>query len=274
MHTINGGATWTLQSSGATNRLRGISCTDANTCTAVGEHGTILRTTNGGASWTAQSSGTTDDLAGVSCTDANTCTAVGGAADATSRYGTRATILRTTSGGATWTPQAPSGDPNDPVPELFGVSFTDANTGTAVGVYSAMLRTYDGGAYWNDVGLNTMPSVWSVSMTDLETGMAVTDRNILRANPLGTPWTPVFGEGAFGISCTDAITCTAVGQSAQADLGVVGGKILRTTNGGANWTHQLGPSGFSLFAVSCTNADTCTAVGVSGTILRTNTGGR
>ena len=111
-------------------------------------------------------------------------------------------------------------------------------------------------------------------MTDVETGMAATDRNILRATPPGTPWTPVFGEGAFGISCTDDNTCTAVGQSVQADLGVVGGKILRTTDRGASWTHQPSPSEFTLFAVSCTNADTCTAVGVSGTILRTNTGGR
>jgi photosystem II stability/assembly factor-like uncharacterized protein len=265
VHTINGGATWTLQSSGITNRLRAISCTDANTCTAVGEHGTILRTTNGGTTWPPQSSGTTDGLAGVSCTDANTCTAVGGAADATSFYGTRATILRTTNGGATWTPQAPSGDPNDQVPELFGVSCIDANTCTAVGAYSAILRTYDGGAYWSDEGLNTMPSVWSVSMTDVETGMAATDRNILRANPPGTPWTPVFGEGAFGISCTDANTCTAVGSYDT---------ILHTTNGGVNWTHEPIPSSYLLFAVSCTDADTCTAVGQSGTILRTNTGGR
>jgi photosystem II stability/assembly factor-like uncharacterized protein len=110
-------------------------------------------------------------------------------------------------------------------------------------------------------------------MTDVETGMAATDRNILRANPPGTPWTPVFGEGAFGISCTDANTCTAVGQSVQVDGGVVG-NILRTTNGGATWTHQPSPSVFTLFAVSCTDVDTCAAVGQNGTILRTNTGGR
>ena len=106
-------------------------------------------------------------------------------------------------------------------------------------------------------------------MTDVEAGMAATDRNILRASPLGTPWTPVFGEGALSISCTDANTCTAVGF----DL-TVGTKILRTADGGVTWAHQPNPAAARLFGVSCTDANTCTAVGEGGTILRTNTGGQ
>ena len=54
-----------------------VSFTDANTGTAVGGYGTILRTTNGGTTWTSQTSGTTNHLLGVSFTDANTGTAVG-----------------------------------------------------------------------------------------------------------------------------------------------------------------------------------------------------
>jgi hypothetical protein len=65
------------------------SFTDANTGTAVGQGGTILRTTDGGASWVAQESGTMEYLQGVLFTDANTGTVVGSAG----------TILRTTNGG-------------------------------------------------------------------------------------------------------------------------------------------------------------------------------
>lgn len=61
----------------AGNSLRAVDFTDANTGTAVGDHGTVLHTTNGGATWTSQSSGTANDLRGVSFTDANTGTAVG-----------------------------------------------------------------------------------------------------------------------------------------------------------------------------------------------------
>ncbi|MFH2004381.1 MAG: T9SS type A sorting domain-containing protein, partial [Bacteroidota bacterium] len=88
----DGGALWTSQTSGTTNSLLSVSFTDANTGTAVGYAGTILRTTNGGALWTSQTSGTTNELMGVSFTDANTGTAVGG-------WGT---ILRTTTGGVVW----------------------------------------------------------------------------------------------------------------------------------------------------------------------------
>jgi photosynthesis system II assembly factor YCF48-like protein len=58
--TTDGGATWTQQTSGTTETLRGVSFVDANTGTAVGAVGTILRTTDGGATWTSQASGTTN----------------------------------------------------------------------------------------------------------------------------------------------------------------------------------------------------------------------
>ena len=51
--------------------------TGANTGTAVGDFGTIVRTTNGGATWVAQNSGTRNLLRGVSFSDATTGTAVG-----------------------------------------------------------------------------------------------------------------------------------------------------------------------------------------------------
>ncbi len=57
------------------NTLRAIAAVDANTGTAVGLYGTILRTTDGGATWTRQSSGTASNLYSVSFTNANTGTA-------------------------------------------------------------------------------------------------------------------------------------------------------------------------------------------------------
>jgi hypothetical protein len=52
------------------NPLIAVSFVDANTGTAVGEYGTILRTTDGGATWTLQTSGTTTiGLLGVSFVD-------------------------------------------------------------------------------------------------------------------------------------------------------------------------------------------------------------
>jgi photosystem II stability/assembly factor-like uncharacterized protein len=160
LRTINGGTSWTAQSSGTTNSLRGVSFTDANNGTAVGVSGTILRTTNGGTSWTPQLSGTTISLNGVSFTDANTGTVVGGlgtfvggtrwrahsSGTTDSRSGITINdhnIFRTTNGGTNWTAQS-SGTAN----WLYSVSFTDANTGTAVGDAGTILHTSNGGVVW------------------------------------------------------------------------------------------------------------------------------
>ena len=81
-------------------RFIGISFTDANNGTTVGEDGTILRTTDGGLNWITQSSGTNNLLNGVSLTDANNGTVVG--YDYDNQLGT---ILRTTDGGQNWITQ-------------------------------------------------------------------------------------------------------------------------------------------------------------------------
>ena len=88
---------WQSQNPSPTgNTLYGVFFIDANTGTAVGSSGTILRTTNGGASWTRQSSEMEWSIHSVSFTDANTGTAVGDLG----------TILRTTNGGASWKNQS------------------------------------------------------------------------------------------------------------------------------------------------------------------------
>jgi len=72
--------------------LYGVSFTDSDNGTAVGQFDTILRTTDGGTTWTSQPSGTTERLYGVSFTDSDNGTAVG----------SEGTILRTTNGGVSF----------------------------------------------------------------------------------------------------------------------------------------------------------------------------
>jgi photosystem II stability/assembly factor-like uncharacterized protein len=55
-------------------------------------------------------------------------------------FGSITTILRTTDGGATWKRQV-----TGPGRALFGVFFTDANTGWAVGDAGVILHTTTGG---------------------------------------------------------------------------------------------------------------------------------
>ena len=140
---------WFQQTSGTSHWLWGVSFTDANNGTAVGEVGTILRTTDGGDNWVSQTSGTTNHLSGVSFTDVNNRTAVGG----------NGTILRTTDGGDNWVSQS-SGTTN----HLSGVSFTDANNGTVIGQYGTILRTTNGGAsFVEEDQIGDIPIAFSLS---------------------------------------------------------------------------------------------------------------
>ncbi|MBK7499511.1 MAG: hypothetical protein IPI19_10485 [Ignavibacteriales bacterium] len=58
--------------------------------------------------------------------------------------------IRTTNGGTTWASQS-SGTTNN----LWAVSFTDSNIGTAVGDHSIILRTTNGGATWTSQSSGT-----------------------------------------------------------------------------------------------------------------------
>ncbi|MCB0297182.1 MAG: hypothetical protein KDG51_18525, partial [Calditrichaeota bacterium] len=83
-----------------------------------------------------QASGTIQGLNGVHFLDANTGTAVGWSG----------TILHTTNGGASWTPQN-----SGTIGMLNDVYFTDANHGIVTGldlIGNNILRTTNGGATW------------------------------------------------------------------------------------------------------------------------------
>ena len=106
--------------------------------------------------------------------------------------GDSGTILRTTDGGNSWVPQS-SGTAN----MLFGVSFIDANTGTAVGGScgiggeSTILRTTDGGGTWIKQANPGTICLFKVSLTDANTGTAVGDGGvILRTTNGGDTWSP------------------------------------------------------------------------------------
>jgi len=66
VHTTDGGATWTSQSSETTSNLWGLSFVNATTGIAVGDGRTILSTDDGGDTWMLQQSGTTNILRAVS----------------------------------------------------------------------------------------------------------------------------------------------------------------------------------------------------------------
>ncbi len=73
----------------------------------------------------------------------------------------------------------------------------------------------------------------------------------------------------YSVFFTDSDTGYAVGGFGGGTAAI----ILKTTNGGSNWTSQTNPSNFCLYSVYFTNTNTGYAVGDQGIILKTIDGG-
>ena len=239
LHSSNGGQYWIQQASSNLKSLFGVSFMHPNSGIAVGKDGTILNTTNGGITWISQNSGTTRSLFGTGFFNTNVAIAVGDSG----------TILRTTNGGNTWITQS-NVTPN----KLEGLAILDSLSGWVSGENGTILKTTDGGISWLNVLSGTCLPLRGIYFIDSSHGIAVggfTGRHgsldagiILSTSDGGITWESQTGIGTLltDISFFDANVGIAMGYGYMGD-----GPLLRTTNGGKNWTIQdLSGNGYFL----------------------------
>lgn len=232
---------------GPNGTLNAVTCTGAQTCTAVGfyinplgEQRTLAERWNGSA-WVMQP---TPTLAGanlsyldaISCRAANDCVAVG----AFIRSGIRQEPLAERWNGSSWTVEPV------PIPTashggvLNGVSCTAANACMAVGSLLPVENSV------------TLSERWNGTKWELEASTAT---------PAGAT------EAALkAVSCTGPRSCEAVGGYTTANPAFYPTKLLAEVWNGARWTVQATPppsgsDGGSLGGVSCVATNACTAVG-------------
>jgi hypothetical protein len=252
--TLSGG-TWTwsaeTQAGNGYGRLNAVSCPSATSCVAVGFNSnrnniTIAGTLSGGAwTWSAESlvpgQSSQGELTGVSCPTTTTCVAVG--YESSNNTYQSITTVGTLSGGVwTWTTQSVVTPDATGYGELTAVSCPSATSCVAVG--------YDG-------------SLQNGSNQSITTVGALS----------GGAWTwttesPVSADASgagylYGVSCSTATTCVAVGFDAGAQSITTSGTL---SGGSWTWTADTvivpDPSGFGdLYGVSCPSATTCVAVG-------------
>src|SRR5260370_14390950 len=138
---------WTLQSSGVTSRLRGVSAVSERVAWASGSGSTVLRTADGGATW-QKLTVTTDqlDFRDIDAIDARTAYVLSIGNGPASR------IYKTTDAGTTWTLQFKNEDPKafyDPM------SFWEADhrivTGDSIDGQFCIMTTANGGRVWQRV---------------------------------------------------------------------------------------------------------------------------
>jgi PKD repeat protein len=250
------GSAWTMMPvatpSGAdAGWLEGVLCTSSTECTAVGSfkdssgiEETLAERWNG-SKWEEQSipnpSGATkSELLAVSCTSSAACTAVGSFKNGS---GVEETLAERWDGSG-WTIQ-PTRNPTGTEASnyLSGVSCTSPTVCTAVGTHVSSLYDATLAERWDG-------SEWSV---------------------LPTPEpSPSEGTRLFGVSCTSASVCTAVGSNFNPTTSERGAQPLgERWNGTAwsllevaalpeppEWWHESW-----LYAVSCADSGACTGVG-------------
>ncbi|MBC8042887.1 MAG: leucine-rich repeat domain-containing protein [Rhizobacter sp.] len=226
---------------------------------AVGVGGTILRSSDGGANWTSvNASGNNNALNAIDGTS-------GAGAKGNSTLGTQGfgsavavgvggTILRSAD-GVSWTSAGSAGA------DLRGVAVSNDYTlavvqksngaqgvngfgsAVAVGVGGTILRSSDGGDNWN-------APVSAPSASDLNAVAWFGDAFAAKGNT-------ALGTQGFG-------SAVAVG---------VGGTILRSLDGGANWSSVSSGTNANLLSVVMTTQTVGYISGAGGTILKTTTGG-
>jgi photosystem II stability/assembly factor-like uncharacterized protein len=272
LHTTNGGQTWTLQLGGVYNEpnnrypFNGLDAIDSSNAIAVGGGNSIYTTNDGGAQWLSRGSGSGTRPFRFARTDANHIWSANNDSE----------VLYSVNGGKKWdrsiiqlTIQC------DTCSNTGDLAFLDNNEGWAVinGLYTStswIWHTTNGGKRWQSLHvLNTGP-LTGIAIVDSQTLVAVSGNSdlIFRSTDKGVTWNPVpHPQGGTWFGAVRFVPGTQTGWTVGE-----GGKILKSTDGGASWVSQRNASHVNnLLDVSFADLNNGWAVG--GEQLHTNDGG-
>lgn len=281
--------TWTLQTSGVTARLRGVSAVNSRVAWASGSASTVLRTEDGGASWKKITVAADKlDFRDIDGMDEKIAYVLSiGNADASRIY-------KTMDGGATWTLQFRN---EDPKAFLDAMSFWDADHGVVIGDsidrQFYILTTSDGGRHWARVPPNTLPpaqdneGAFAASGTNIAVhgrkyawiGLgAAGHARVLRTTDGGRNWkvfeTPIKANqssGIFSIAFRDDRHGVVVGGDYQKENEAVENLAI-TSDGGETWKLVNGLSGFRSVVAYVPGTRTLVAIGPAGSDYSVNDG--
>lgn len=231
MRTTDGGESWNTQDnpygqpgSPYSKRVSDVCFYDPEKGIAVGGGGVPPIYTSDGETWETSTRDQCEIywISSVSFVDADTAVAVGGTSGA-------AGIYRSIDAGHSWS-QIEFGT----YPSLEGVSFAGSNNGVAVGRYSTVIKSDDGGQTWGRSAsfqpgpLNECEDVEDLHFIDSNTGFAVSwFGSIIRTNNGGQTWERV-GNIFNSLRAVYFI---------DDQRGIIGGSgFFGSTDGGATWS--------------------------------------
>lgn len=230
---------------------------------AVGEHGIVLRGDDAGQ-WSQLATPTRVALTSVASADGELWVA-----------GHSGVILRSSDNGDTWTRQRidiwnpESIEPSQGAP-ILDLLFVDASNGFAVGAFSTLLRTTDGGQSWVALSLKGgAPAAEAAPADDtaladegMEMGMGMDDSGVLLADDL---------------VLEDEVDphLNAIAHDAAGTLYLAGerGAMFRSRDNGDTWQRLGFPYEGSMFGIVAWDAGHVLAFGLRGNVYESTDGG-
>ena len=219
--------------------------------------------------WQVQESGTNTELTDVYFVDQNNGWI----------SGWTETMLHTTDGGQTWTPQTIP--PNN---AYFSVFFTDSQNGWASATAGKIIHTTDGGETWTTQPSSTQSDLNSLYFINADTGWAaggripafpsnIPERTILGTTNGGNTWTIQYDQSNESVLKSIYFIDNNNGYATGGT-----GEVMHTTDGGNVWVNEVVANGNEFSDIFFANISTGWVVGdggfpSQGVIYKTTDGG-
>lgn len=220
---------------------------------AVGERGHLLASDDG-VTWRQAAVPTRSTLTTIASVDGVLWAA-----------GHDGVIVHSTDGGQTWIRRraAPWSydivDPSEGVP-VMDLLFTDASNGFAIGAYSLMLVTADGGVTW------TPRTISSLGPAEAAEPPPAPEDGADPAAGTADDWT--FSDDDLALDAESDPHLNAIARAGSGALVIAGerGTFLRSRNGGETWTSKRLPYEGSMFGVLAWQDDHILVYGLRGNV--------
>jgi photosystem II stability/assembly factor-like uncharacterized protein len=226
---------------------------------AVGERGHVLASDDG-VTWRQAAVPTRATLTTISAFDGILWAA-----------GHDGVIIHSTDGGQTWirrraTPWSyDSVDPSHGVP-VMDLLFTDPLNGFAIGAYSLMLVTSDGGVTWTSRTVASSAPAAPPAPDPAVEAAPVDGAEPAEAETEAEDWT--FSEEDLALDAESDPHLNAIARAGSGALVIAGerGTFLRSRDGGETWTSKRLPYEGSMFGVLSWQADHILVFGLRGNV--------
>ncbi len=167
--------------------------------------------------------------------------------------------------------------------DFITVYFTDSKRGFVAGDNGHFIFTTDGGKNWQKQFVYTKENINEIYFRNDKDGYVVAGKKLFLTDDGGKSWreetiykaadfkngTPEF----LSVKFADKNRGIIVGSVLNKDENVIDSLVMRTEDGGKNWTRIKVPSKVELYHLDFANSSRGWIVGDSGLILITNNGG-